>query len=63
MSPRRHKRVRSEMVRIDDGPPRFQPRCSCGWIGEPVDAGMVVIAFEAHREKGTPVLPEEGQED
>ena len=41
------------------GPPRFRPRCSCGWVGDAVDASMLVVAFEAHLEELTQVPPEQ----
>lgn len=41
---------------MPDGPPRFRPRCSCGWVGDAVDASTLVVAFEAHLEEIT--LPE-----
>jgi len=44
---RTHTAIKSELVRTSAGP-MFRARCSCGWTGGPVDAGQVVLDWEAH---------------
>lgn len=46
--PRRHERLRAELIREPGNTLRFRSVCSCGWKSEPVTMGRVVVVWDQH---------------
>ena len=47
-----HEQLSTELAGRDETAGRsvFRARCSCGWISEPVDAGLVLVHWQEHYE-------------